>query len=84
MPDSDRPEPVGVAPTPEDTWRTEVALFRYTLILPLLRHDRQRDATKQQLREAISAQPHTIPHSRRRDVSAHPAPLGKGLPPGRL
>ena len=38
MPNSDQPEPVGVAPTPEDTWRTEVALFRYTLILPLLRH----------------------------------------------
>ena len=69
MPDSDRPEPVGVAPTPEDTWRTEVALFRYTLILPLLRHDRQRDGTKRQLREAIAGQPHTIPHSQRRTVS---------------
>jgi transposase InsO family protein len=69
MPNSDEPEPVGVAPTPEDTWRTEVALFRYTLILPLLRHDRQRDGTKCQLREAIAAEAHTIPHSRRREVS---------------
>ena len=69
MPDSDRSDPVGVAPTPEDTWRTQVALFRYTLILPLLRHDRQRDGTKRQLREAIAGQPHTIPHSQRRTVS---------------
>jgi putative transposase len=69
MPNADQPEPVGVAPTPQDTWRTEVALFRYTLILPLLRHDRQRDGAKQQLREAISAQPHTIPHSQRHEVS---------------
>ncbi len=69
MPDSDRPEPVGVAPTPEDTWRTEVALFRYTLILPLLRHDRQRDGAKRQMREAIAAQQHIIPHSQRRSVS---------------
>jgi transposase InsO family protein len=34
-----------------------------------LRHDRQRDGTKRQLREAIAAQPHTIPHSQRRTVS---------------
>jgi transposase InsO family protein len=46
-----------------------VALFRYTLILPLLRHDRQRDGTKRQHREAIAAEAHTIPHSRRREVS---------------
>jgi putative transposase len=69
MPDSDRPEPVGVAPTPQDTWRTEVALFRYTLILPLLRHDRQRDGTKRHMRETIAAQPHILPHSQRRTVS---------------
>jgi len=69
MPNSDQPEPVGVAPTPEDTCRTEVALFRYTLILPLLRHDRQRDGTKRQMREAIAAQQHIIPHSQRRTVS---------------
>jgi hypothetical protein len=69
MPNSDRTDPVVVAPTPQDTWRTEVALFRYTLILPLLRHDRQRDGSKQLLREAISAQPHAIPHSQRRTVS---------------
>jgi putative transposase len=69
MPNADQPEPVGVAPTPQDTWRTEVALFRYPLILPLLRHDRQRDGAKQLLREAIAAQPHAIPHSQRREVS---------------
>jgi putative transposase len=69
MPNSDQPEPVGVAPTPQDTWRTEVALFRYTLILPLLRHDRQRDGTKRQMREAIAAQQHTLPHSQRHTVS---------------
>ena len=64
MPNSDQPEPVGVAPlclsgtgqaTLQDTWRTEVALFRYTLILPLLRHNHQRDGAKQLLREAIAA-----------------------------
>ena len=69
MPNSDQPEPVGVAPTREDIWRTEVALFRYTLILPLLRHDHQRDGTKRQMREAIAAQQHIIPHSQRRTVS---------------
>jgi len=69
MPNSDQPEPMGVSPTPEDTWRTEVALFRYTLILPLLRHDRHRDGAKQLLREAISDQSHAIPHSQRRTVS---------------
>jgi putative transposase len=53
----------------DENWRTEVALFRYTLILPLLHHDRERDGTKQQLREAIAAQPHDIPHSDREAVS---------------
>jgi putative transposase len=58
----------GDIPT-DETWRTEVALFRYTLILPLLRHDRERDGTKRQLREAIAAQHHVIPHSERDTVS---------------
>ena len=54
---------------PDEQWRTEVALFRYTLILPLLRHDRQRDGTKHEIREAIAAQQHLIPHSVRCTVS---------------
>jgi putative transposase len=54
---------------PDEQWRTEVALFRYTLILPLLRHDRQRDGTKCQIREAIAAQQHVIPHSERCTIS---------------
>jgi len=54
---------------PDEQWRTEIALFRYTLILPLLRHDRQRDGAKCQIREAIAAQQHVIPHSGRCTVS---------------
>jgi putative transposase len=56
--------------TTDEAWRTEVALFRYTLILPLLRHDRQRDGcSKKQLRAQIAAAHHIVPHSRRRSVS---------------
>jgi putative transposase len=66
---SDRSEPVETSSTPDEPWRTQVALFRYTLILPLLRHNRERDGTKQQLREAIAAQQHVIPHSQRGTVS---------------
>jgi transposase InsO family protein len=62
------PLPTG-GTTPDETWRTEVALFRYTLILPLLRHDRARDGTKLSLRTAIAAAHHTIPHSQRHTVS---------------
>jgi len=54
---------------PDEQWRTEIALFRYTLILPLLRHERQRDGAKRQIREAIAAQQHVIPHSERCTVS---------------
>ena len=68
MSESTSAEPVVLCPGPDEAWRTEVALFRYTLILPLLRHDRQRDGPKQQLRAAIAAQPHAIPHSNRRTV----------------
>ncbi len=63
--DSSRPADLpqqGQTPA-DETWRTDVALFRYTLVLPLLRHDRQRDGCKGQLREAIAAQHHAIPHS---------------------
>jgi putative transposase len=66
--DSVSPHPAGGTP-PDETWRTEVALFRYTLILPLLRHERARDGTKLSLRAAIAATSHTIPHSRRHTVS---------------
>jgi len=70
MPKSASAEPVVVSPSPDETWRTQVALFRYTLILPLLRHHRRRDGSKRQLRAAIAAQPHAIPHSNRRTVAA--------------
>jgi putative transposase len=69
MTDTDLSKPVGATPTPDETWRTEVALFRYTLVLPLLRHNHQRDGSKHQLREAIAAQQHIIPHSNRGTVS---------------
>jgi putative transposase len=70
MPDSeDQRPPVGPVPTPDEAWRTEVALFRYTLILPLLRHDRRRDGPKSHVCAAIAATHHTIPHSRRHTVS---------------
>jgi putative transposase len=62
------PHPPGEI-APDETWRTEVALFRYTLILPLLRHDRARDGSKHSLRTAIAAAHHTIPHSQRHTVS---------------
>jgi transposase InsO family protein len=65
---SDSPHPAGEI-SPDETWRTEVALFRYTLILPLLRHERARDGTKRELCAAIAATPHTIPHSQRHSVS---------------
>ncbi len=68
MGDSVSPHPAGGTP-PDETWRIEVALFRYTLILPLLRHERARDGTKLSLRAAIAATSHTIPHSQRHTVS---------------
>ncbi|MBU0496116.1 MAG: DDE-type integrase/transposase/recombinase [Chloroflexi bacterium] len=61
--------PAGQPASPAATWLVEVALFRYALILPLLRHDRHRDGPKQHLRDAIAAQTHDIPHSQRRTVS---------------
>jgi hypothetical protein len=48
--------------------RTEIALFRYTLILPLLRGDYE-PGGKGRLREQIAAGHYEIPHSTRRSVS---------------
>jgi transposase len=48
--------------------RTAIALFRYTLILPLLR-DEFEPGSKGRLREQIAAGYHEIPHSTRRSVS---------------
>jgi putative transposase len=53
----------------DDEWRTSVALFRYTLILPLLRHERKRDGPKKLLRASIAQARHTIPHSQRHTIS---------------
>jgi transposase InsO family protein len=49
--------------------RTEIALFRYALILPLLRGEYE-PGGKGRLREQIAASYHEIPHSTRRSVSA--------------
>jgi transposase InsO family protein len=49
--------------------RTEIALFRYTLILPVLRGEYP-PRGKGRLREQISAGTYDIPHSSRRTVSA--------------
>ena len=57
------------SPSDDDHWRTEVALFRYSLILPLLRHNRQNGDTKLSLRSAIATDRHSIPHSTRHTVS---------------
>jgi len=48
--------------------RTAIALFRYTLILPLLR-GQYPPGGKQHLRRQIAAQHHDIPHSSRHTVS---------------
>lgn len=53
----------------EEEKLTEVALFRYTLILPLIQHDPKRDGSKKALRDNIAATEHDIPRSRRRKVS---------------
>jgi putative transposase len=53
---------------PEDR-RTEIALFRYTLILPLLREEYP-PRGKEQLRRQIAAGHYDIPYSQRRTVSA--------------
>jgi len=48
--------------------RTEIALFRYTLILPLVRGDYP-PGGKQKLREQIASRHHDIPYSSRSTVS---------------
>jgi transposase InsO family protein len=52
--------------TPEER-RTEIALFRYTLILPLLREPSPR--ARQQMRRNLAAVFYDMPHSNRRQVS---------------
>jgi len=47
--------------------RTEIALFRYTLILPLLREPSAQ--ARQQMRRNIAAVVYDLPHSDRRQVS---------------
>ena len=56
--------------TPNDSeqCRTEIALFRYTLILPLLRGQYE-PRGKDRLRQQIAADHHDIPYSTRRTVS---------------
>ena len=49
--------------------RTAIALFRYTLILPLLRGEYPARG-KDKLRQQIAARRHDIPHSSRRTISA--------------
>jgi hypothetical protein len=69
MPETSQPHPTAIATPPNDAWRTEVALLRYALILPLLRHDRRGDSSKLSLRAAMAAAHHAIPHSLRHTVS---------------
>jgi putative transposase len=57
------------APAADESWRTAVALFRYTTILPLLRHNRDMDGSKKDIRATIAARAHAIPHSTRTTVS---------------
>jgi transposase InsO family protein len=52
--------------SPEER-RTEIALFRYTLILPIMREPSAR--TKQQMRRNIAAVGYDIPFSKRRTLS---------------
>ena len=48
--------------------RTEIALFRYTLILPLTRGEYP-PGGKDRLRQQIASRPYDIPCSSRRSVS---------------
>lgn len=54
-------------PSQTEERRTEIALFRYTLILPLLREPSAR--ARQQMRRNLAAVLYDIPHSNRRQVS---------------
>ncbi len=70
MSESNQNLPVVGPSEADESWRTAVALFRYTTILPLLRHNRDTDGSKKDTRAAIAARPHTIPHSPRTTISA--------------
>lgn len=61
--------PLVGAPAADESWRTTVALFRYTTILPLLCHNRDTDGSKKDIRTAIAARAHTIPLSTRTTIS---------------
>jgi len=52
--------------TPEER-RTEIALFRYTLILPILREPEARN--RQQMRRNLASVIHQLPHSKRPGLS---------------
>lgn len=52
--------------SPEDR-RTDIALFRYTLILPILREPSAR--ARQQMRQNLAAVIYELPHSQRRRLS---------------
>jgi hypothetical protein len=54
-------------PSQAEERRTEIALFRYTLILPILREPSAR--AKQQMRRNLAAVLYDIPHSNRRQIS---------------
>jgi putative transposase len=69
MPKKAQSQSTASAPTTDEAWRIEVALFRYTLALPLIQHDPKRDGSKKALRNNIAAMEYDIPHSRRRKVS---------------
>ena len=69
MPESNPHLPVVGPAEVDESWRTAVALFRYTTILPLLRHNRDTDGSKKDIRAAIAARPHAIPHSPRTTIS---------------
>jgi putative transposase len=69
MSESTQTLPLVGTPAADESWRTAVALFRYTTILPLLRHNRGTDGSKKEIRTAIAARAHIIPHSTRTTIS---------------
>jgi putative transposase len=54
---------------PEEEKRTQIALFRYGLIAPLLHHPLERGEINAHIK-ACAAQPHQIPYSKRTTVNA--------------
>ncbi|MGQ9677544.1 MAG: hypothetical protein ACUVX1_17925 [Chloroflexota bacterium] len=63
-----KPKQCGPLP-PEEEKRTEIALFRYGLIAPLLHHPLQRGEIIAHLK-ACAAKTHDIPHSKRTSIAA--------------